>query len=151
MTVEFVRFVVPTWIHRESQAPIGVIGAAYELLRQDTLSHQLRSELERSIKWFEEKLPVPDRFNRTKSKGWYRRETRGIGWLRTTASEHIAAMPISLPASQGAGTRQSRFVRNAWGTWCTRTKCRLSPSHFATRRRSDHRAQQTILDLDVIE
>lgn len=92
MSVEFVRFVVPTWIHRESQAPIGVIGAAYELLRQGTVSHELRSELEQCIEWFEENLAVPDRFNRTKSKGWYGRETRGISWLRTTAGEHLAAM-----------------------------------------------------------
>jgi hypothetical protein len=92
MPVEFVRFVVPTWIHRESQAPIGVIGAAYELLRQDATSHELRMELEHWIEWFEENLPVPDRFNRTKSKGWYRRETRGIAWLRTSAADHLAAM-----------------------------------------------------------
>lgn len=65
MPVEFVRFVVPTWIHRESQAPIGVIGAAYELLRQDAMSNELRREIEHWIEWFEENLAVPDRFNRT--------------------------------------------------------------------------------------
>jgi hypothetical protein len=92
MAVEFVRFVVPTWMHRESQAPIGVIGAAYELLRQDTASLELRRELEHWIEWFEENLPIPDRFNRTKSKGWYRRETRGIAWLRTSATDHLTAM-----------------------------------------------------------
>ncbi len=92
MPVEFVRFVVPAWIHRESQAPIGVIGAAYELLRQDSVSHELRGELKHWIEWFEKNLAVPDRFNRTKSKGWYRRETRGISWLRTSAVDHLAAM-----------------------------------------------------------
>jgi hypothetical protein len=92
MGAELVRFVVPTWTHRESQVPIGVIGAAYELLRQDSLNHELRNELERWIGWFEENLTVPDRFNRTRSKGWYRRETRGISWLRTTAADHLAAM-----------------------------------------------------------
>jgi hypothetical protein len=92
VAVEFVRFVVPTWIHRESQAPIGVLGAAYELMRQDTVSHELRSELERWIAWFEKSLPVPDRFNRTRSKGWQHRETRGISWLRTSAVEHVNAM-----------------------------------------------------------
>ena len=92
MPTAFVRFVVPSWTHRESQAPIGVIGAAYELLRQDTVSHELRAELGAWIEWFEQNMPVPDRFNRTKSKGWYRRETRGISWLRTSAAEHLAAM-----------------------------------------------------------
>lgn len=88
----FVRFVVPTWIHRESQAPVGVIGAAYELVRQDTLSRELRDELERWLRWFEHHLDVPERFNRTASKGWYRRETRGIAWLRSTAVDHLAAI-----------------------------------------------------------
>jgi hypothetical protein len=89
---ELVRYVVPSWTHRESQAPIGVIGAAYELLRRDTPGAELQGELARSIRWFEQHLPVPDRFNRTRSKGWYRRETRGIAWLRATATDHIAAM-----------------------------------------------------------
>jgi transcriptional regulator with XRE-family HTH domain len=81
---EFVRYVVPSWTHRESQAPIGVIGAAYELLDQDTLIAELHGEVERSIRWIEDHLATPDRFNRTKSKGWYRRETRGIAWLRAS-------------------------------------------------------------------
>ncbi len=38
------------------------------------------------------KLDVPDRLNRTKSKGWYRRHTRGISWLRSSATEHVNAM-----------------------------------------------------------
>lgn len=92
MRAVFVRYVVPTWIHRESQAPIGVIGAAYELLDGDRLDAEVRGELERSIRWLEERLDVPDRFNRTKSKGWYRRETRGIAWLRATATDHVSAM-----------------------------------------------------------
>lgn len=92
MAAELVRFVVPTWTHRASQAPIGVIGAAYELLRQDTVTPELRRQLEHWIEWFEANLAVPDRFNRTKSKGWYRRDTRGIAWLRTSAAEHLAAM-----------------------------------------------------------
>jgi hypothetical protein len=92
MAAELVRFVVPAWLHRESLAPIRVIGAAYELLRQDTVSHELRGELEHWIEWFELNLAVPERFNRTKSKGWYRRETRGISWLRASAADHLAAM-----------------------------------------------------------
>lgn len=92
--VEFVRFVVPAWDHPESQGPIGVIAAAYELLRQDQLGKELRDELKLSIEWFETHLAVPHRFNRTKSKGWYRRETRGISWLRQTAAEQLSAMAV---------------------------------------------------------
>ena len=46
----------------------------------------------KQAEWFESLLPVPDRFNRTKSKGWYRRQTRGISWLRVTAVDHVASM-----------------------------------------------------------
>jgi hypothetical protein len=85
----FIRYVVPAWMHRESQVAIGVIAAAYELIEKDVL---LRSELEAVIEWFERNLAVPDRFNRTGSKGWYRRETRGIAWLRESASEQVGRM-----------------------------------------------------------
>jgi hypothetical protein len=83
--------------------PIGVIGAAYELLRQEATSYELRRELEHWIEWFEENLPVPDRFNRTKSKGWYRRETRGIAWLRTSAADHLGAMATAEVRSERVG------------------------------------------------
>jgi hypothetical protein len=63
MGAEFVRFVVPTWVHRASQRPIGVLGAAYDLLKQDKVSDELRGELQRSIRWFEEHLAAPERFN----------------------------------------------------------------------------------------
>ncbi len=37
-------------------------------------------------------LETPSRFNRTKSKGFYRRNTRGIAWFKDTATEHLARM-----------------------------------------------------------
>ena len=53
-----------------------------------------RSVLTEALAWFGEHLPTPARFNRTRSKGYYRRATRGIAWFRDTASvsEHIAQM-----------------------------------------------------------
>lgn len=87
MGAEFVRFVVPTWAHRESQAPIGVIGAAYDLLDEGPLSHELHDEMKGWIGWFEENMPVPERFNRTKSKG-------GTG-ARLAASRGCALPPLS--------------------------------------------------------
>jgi hypothetical protein len=35
---------------------------------------------------------LPTRFNRSKSKGFYRRRTRGIAWLKDSATEHVARM-----------------------------------------------------------
>jgi hypothetical protein len=37
-------------------------------------------------------LETPTRFNRAKSKGFYRRKTRGIAWFKDTASDHLARM-----------------------------------------------------------
>lgn len=88
---EFVRFVVPSRIHHESQTAIGVVAVAYELSHSTDVNEELQAELRRLLTWIERNLDVPDRFNRTKSKGWYRRETRGISWLRASADEHVQA------------------------------------------------------------
>ena len=44
------------------------------------------------LAWFEKILPTPERFNRTKSKGFYRRRTRGIAWFRDSATECLSRM-----------------------------------------------------------
>ena len=51
-----------------------------------------RETLLDSLAWFDEHLPTPDRFNRSKSKGYYRRDTRGIAWFRESATECLARM-----------------------------------------------------------
>ena len=48
--------------------------------------------LAENLTWFEKNLATPTRFNRSKSKGFYRRQTRGIAWFRDTATEHLARM-----------------------------------------------------------
>jgi hypothetical protein len=35
-------------------------------------------------------LPIPKRFNRTASKGYYLRNTKGIAWFRDDALEHLS-------------------------------------------------------------
>ena len=37
-------------------------------------------------------LATPRRFNRSTSKGYYRRAAKGIAWFRDTATEHVARM-----------------------------------------------------------
>ena len=51
-----------------------------------------RNQLAETLAWFEKNLETPTRFNRTKSKGFYRRKTRGIAWFKDTATEHLARM-----------------------------------------------------------
>ena len=42
--------------------------------------------------WFWENLDTPDRFNRSKSKGFYRRTTRGIAWFKDSATDCLSRM-----------------------------------------------------------
>ena len=44
------------------------------------------------LAWFGENLVTPDRFNRSKSKGFYRRTTRGIAWFKDSATECLSRM-----------------------------------------------------------
>lgn len=97
------RFVVPGVIHEESQTAIGAIAMAYRLVGARTTAEDHRHELRAHLGWLEAKLAVPDRFNRTKSKGWYRRETRGISWLRSSAAEHVAVMQKLAEAVSSCG------------------------------------------------
>jgi len=76
----------------ERARTIGLVALAYELSDAAETSETNREALQRSLTWLEDHLEVPDRFNRTKSKGWYRRATRGLSWLRASAADHLAAM-----------------------------------------------------------
>lgn len=87
----YLRFVV-SQLNSESGVEDGLFGAAYALRDRGVLSADLRSKLEDHISWFKVNLAIPSRFNRSNSKGYYRRATRGISWFRDTAKEHIARM-----------------------------------------------------------
>ena len=51
-----------------------------------------RELLAESLEWFGRNLDTPTRFNRSKSKGFYRRRTRGIAWFKDLLPEHVARM-----------------------------------------------------------
>ena len=87
----YVRFVVDA-IDDDSQVRGGLLQAAYALRDNgDVLEHD-RDALEALLSWFASHLNTPDRFNRTTSKGYYRRTPKGISWLKDTAKEHIDKM-----------------------------------------------------------
>ena len=48
--------------------------------------------LQEALAWFEKHVTVPERFNRSKSKGYYRRKSRGVAWFRDSATECISRM-----------------------------------------------------------
>lgn len=87
----FMRFVLARR-HPDSGVEAGVFGAAYDLRASKDLSPENRKSLEEALSWFEANLQTPERFTRSKSKGFYRRNTRGIAWFRDSAQEHLLKM-----------------------------------------------------------
>src|SRR5262245_36850484 len=89
--MRFLRFVILK-THPVSGVDDGIFGVAHKLVEASETDAADRKVLNETLKWFDEYLPSPSRFNRTRSKGHYRRPKRAISWLRETAAEHIARM-----------------------------------------------------------
>ena len=79
--------------HQDSGFEAGVLSVAYQLLRDASdLGAEDRLSIQDALAWFEKHLTTPDRFNRSGSKGYYRRNARGIAWFRDSSTECIARM-----------------------------------------------------------
>jgi len=89
--MHYIRFVLSNK-HPESGVEAGLFDLVYTLRDNPALDAQDRLTLAETLDWFEKHLPKPARFNRTRSKGYYRRATRGIAWFRETAVECIGQM-----------------------------------------------------------
>jgi hypothetical protein len=87
----FLRFIVSR-AHRDSGVNDGLFDTAYAMRDDDEVSEADRQALAAVLAWFALQLPTPERFNRSSSKGYYRRAARGISWFRDTAGEHISRM-----------------------------------------------------------
>jgi hypothetical protein len=87
----FLRFIV-TGLHPDSGLEDGLFGLAYRLRDDPSVDEADRRILSETLEWFEKNLRTPDRFNRTRSKGYYRRNTRGISWFRDTATDCVSRM-----------------------------------------------------------
>jgi hypothetical protein len=87
----FVRFVL-TRLDPDSGVETGPFGLAYTLRESPDVEPADRDLLVENLTWLEKNLVTPTRFNRTKSKGFYRRNTHGIAWFKDTATEHLARM-----------------------------------------------------------
>jgi hypothetical protein len=85
----FVRFVVA---ERDpvNGVELGVFQVAYRLRDRPDIAEIDRAVLRDTLAWFAKNLAEPARFNRTRSKGYERRQTQGIAWFRDTATEHIS-------------------------------------------------------------
>ena len=78
--------------HPDTGLADGVFRTAYALLDADEVSKSDREALTDQLAWFSKNLPVPKRFNRSTSKGFYRRKTKGIAWFHDNALEDIRRM-----------------------------------------------------------
>ncbi|MDA8747285.1 hypothetical protein N9M66_03635 [Litoreibacter sp.] len=68
----------------------GFFDAAYDLRRCPTSDPMTVERLRILLDWFDDHLDLPARFNKTKSKGYLHKETRGLSWFRPSAKEHLA-------------------------------------------------------------
>ncbi|MCP5020415.1 MAG: hypothetical protein GY930_01455 [bacterium] len=87
----FVRFALATK-HPGIGTHEGPFHLAYGLAKDHRIAQWDRDDLSEILAWFDTNLSVPSRFSKTKSKGHYRRPTKGIAWLRDSAKEHISRM-----------------------------------------------------------
>lgn len=89
--MRFIRFALARR-HPDSGVEDGTFSLAYELRDSPHVAVTDRAVLLENLAWFEKNLNTPTRFNRTKSKGFYRRTTRGITWFKDSAADHLARM-----------------------------------------------------------
>lgn len=84
----FVRFV-----HGEQIEGVGFragfLDAAYCLRNEPLIAEKLHAQLTKYIEWYKANLEIPNKFNRSKSKGAWRKNSKGLSWFKPEASEHI--------------------------------------------------------------
>lgn len=87
----YLRFVLPK-TNANPGIKDGILAAAYAVQAKGDLSTYDRDELDALLRWFADDLKKPTRFNRWRSKGWYRRNTKGVCWLKPAAVVHVGKM-----------------------------------------------------------
>jgi hypothetical protein len=113
-SMAFLRFVL-SQRHPDSGVEDGVFSVAYELRDSPEVHPDDREQLRNDLAWFEQNLATPDRFNRTTSKGHYRRVTKGIAWFRDTASDCIARMHQLKRVLESNGHHVTMILENRIG------------------------------------
>ena len=108
------RFVLPQ-SHPDTGVEEGIFSAAYHLRDKARTPVQDRESLESLLSWFKINLAIPERFNRTKSKGYYRKKTAGVSWLKPTALEHIDKIRALVVILEKNGYRVSQITSDRPG------------------------------------
>ena len=68
----------------------GFFQVAGELADNPLTDPLVAARIEELRHWFADQLKTPERFSRSRSKGYYRRETKGLSWFKPSATAHIA-------------------------------------------------------------
>jgi hypothetical protein len=117
MTVErpaLLRFVVAN-SHPDTGVEEGLFRAAHDLRDGGLAPAPDRERLEALLSWFDANLAKPERFNSTRSKGYYRRKTAGVSWLKPAAVEHLARMRELADVLERNGIRVSQITTDRPG------------------------------------
>lgn len=85
----YLRFVCAKTVGGMS-ARKGFFQAAAELVNKPLTDQFVVEQVDALRFWFADHLDVPDRFSRSKSKGYYLKRTKGLSWFKPSATEHIA-------------------------------------------------------------
>ena len=96
--------------HPNTGVEEGIFGAAYDLRKGSLISISDREQLDDLLSWFAANLAVPTRLNKSKSKGWYRRRTSGISWLKPSATVHVSKMRALIAILEENGYRVSQIT-----------------------------------------
>lgn len=98
----YIRFVLMRSIEHTG-AREGFFDAAYSLKSSRETPKAVAASVSELLDWFEQNLSTPKRFNRSKSKGFYHRDTKGISWFKPEAHEHISKAFALLEALRDSG------------------------------------------------
>ncbi len=85
---QYIRF---TLQHVDSDTAVeqGPFETAYTLRDNGSLPEYDYERLSDILLWFEKNLKSPKRFNKSTSKGYSRRATKGISWFKPTSHSHV--------------------------------------------------------------
>jgi hypothetical protein len=68
----------------------GIFQAAAELVDDPLTNALVISRTHQLRRWFSKNLDRPDRFSKSRPKGNYSKDTKGLSWFKSSAVEHIS-------------------------------------------------------------
>lgn len=111
---KFVRFVASNTTSLSGRHE-GVLQLADEIRKAGALPDAEYLRLTNALDWLDTHLPTPSRFNRTTSKGAYRRETAGLSWFKDSATEAIERIWVVVEILKAHGHHVSMLTTDRPG------------------------------------